>query len=128
MKITPITAAITKSISGPLGQQAAALKKANETLQAEIADRWGALKRRAAKIDDEIEALKAEFERRELLSAKGLKFTIVKSVRGFASLDVKAIRAEARPGAPSARNPSAAAHRHLAFVCRPNGSRTRPPG
>jgi hypothetical protein len=62
--------------------------------QAEIADRWGALKRRAAKIGDEIEALKQEFERRELLSAKGLKFTIVKSVRAFASLDVKAIRAE----------------------------------
>lgn len=61
---------------------------------AEIADRWGALKRRAAKIGDEIDALKAEFERRKLLSAKGLKFTIVKSVRGFSSLDVKAIRAE----------------------------------
>jgi hypothetical protein len=69
----------------------------SEWSQAEIADRWGALKRRAAKIGDELEELKAEFERRKLLSAKGLKFTVVKSVRPFSSLDVKAIRAEMGP-------------------------------
>ena len=40
------------------------------------ADRWGALKRRAAKIDDELEALKGEFERRKLLSAVGSKFSV----------------------------------------------------
>lgn len=61
---------------------------------AEIADRWGALKRRAQKTGDEIDALRDEFERRKLLSAKGLKFTVVKSVRPFAALDVKGIRTE----------------------------------
>lgn len=65
---------------------------------AEIADRWGALKRRAAKIADEIDALKVEFERRGLRVAEGDKFSVVKSVRPFSSLDVKAIRAEM--GAP----------------------------
>jgi hypothetical protein len=52
------------------------------------------MKRRAAKIGDEIDELKAEFERRKLVFARGVKFTVIKSVRPFASLDVKSIRAE----------------------------------
>jgi len=60
----------------------------------EIADRWGALKRRAGRIADEIEALKAEFDRRGLLSARGTKFTVVKIDEPQLRLDIKAIRAE----------------------------------
>ena len=60
----------------------------------EIADRWGMLKVRADKIADEIKALKAEFDRRELLSARGLKFSVVKVVEPTLRLNIEAIRSE----------------------------------
>lgn len=65
-----------------------------ELTEAELADRWGALKRRANLLAVDIDTVKCEFERRELLSAKGLKFTVARSKKYFNALDVKAIRAE----------------------------------
>jgi hypothetical protein len=65
-----------------------------ELSEAELADRWGAVKKRADKVDAEIEALKAEFDRRNMLSARGLKFTVVKSVQNLKRLAVAAIREE----------------------------------
>jgi len=70
----------------------------------ELADRWGALKARADKVDDEIEALKAEFERRGLTVVEGAKFSVVKSTRSFDSLKIREIRAEMGPAWCAARS------------------------
>lgn len=60
----------------------------------ELADRWGPLKVRAKAIDEQIEALKEEFDRRGLSVVAGAKFSVVKSSRSFDGLDIKGIRAE----------------------------------
>jgi hypothetical protein len=69
----------------------------NKLPKAELADKWGALKVRAKKIDGEIDVLKEEFERRGLTVVEGAKFSVVKSCRSFDALDIKGIRAEMGP-------------------------------
>ena len=60
----------------------------------ELADQWGPLKVKAKAIDEQIEALKEEFDRRGLSVVTGANFSVVKSSRSFDGLDIKGIRAE----------------------------------
>jgi hypothetical protein len=62
-----------------------------------LVDRWGALRAKAKKLDAEIEPLKEEFERRGLHVVAAETLGVARSESTFASLDVKAIRAEMGP-------------------------------
>ena len=63
----------------------------------QLVDRWGAARARAKKLEAEIEPLKEEFERRGLSIVAGEAWGVARSESTFASLDVKAIRAEMGP-------------------------------
>ena len=63
----------------------------------QLVDRWGAARAKAKKLDAEIEPLKEEFERRGLSVVAGEAWGVARSESTFASLDVKAIRAEMGP-------------------------------
>ena len=63
----------------------------------QLVDRWGSLRAKAKKLEAEIEPLKEEFERRGLSVVGGEAWGVARSESTFASLDVKAIRAEMGP-------------------------------
>ena len=63
----------------------------------QLVDRWGALRSRLKKLEAEIEPLKEEFERRSLRVVVGETWGVARSESTFASLDLKAIRAEMGP-------------------------------
>ena len=63
----------------------------------QLVDRWGGLRSKLKKLEAEIEPLKEEFERRGLRVVAGESWGVARSESTFASLDVKAIRAEMGP-------------------------------
>ena len=63
----------------------------------QLVDRWGGLRSKLKKLEAEIEPLKEEFERRGLSVVAGEAWGVARSESSFASLDVKAIRAEMGP-------------------------------
>ena len=63
----------------------------------QLVDRWGALRSRLKKLEAKVEPLKEEFERRGLRVVAGETWGVARSESTFASLDVKAIRAEMGP-------------------------------
>jgi hypothetical protein len=63
----------------------------------QLVDRWGAARAKAKKLEAEIEPLKEEFERRGLSVVAREAWGVARSESTFASLDVKAIRAEMGP-------------------------------
>jgi hypothetical protein len=70
-------------------------KNALEKLtDAQLADRWGAAKAELKDSEQEIEAFKDEFERRELKIAEGRKFIVLKEVGSQTRLNSKAVKAE----------------------------------
>jgi hypothetical protein len=60
----------------------------------ELADKYGALRQRHKNSGDDIDELKAEFERRGLEAFHGEKFAVVKTQKTFNALDIRRIRAE----------------------------------
>ncbi len=62
-----------------------------------LVDHWGALRSKLKKLEADIEPLKGEFERRGLRVVAGEAWGVARSESTFASLDVKAVRAEMGP-------------------------------
>ena len=60
----------------------------------ELADAWGALKEQADLLDERIAQFKAEFNRRNLKTAKGARFEVTKVSGRFNALLIPQIREE----------------------------------
>ena len=60
--------------------------------EAELADRWGDVKAKGETAEQAIEALKAEFDRRKLDYARGLRFRVTKDTSVQQRFDVAAAR------------------------------------